>query len=549
MSGPTVILPGSHREPPPGSERAGEVALTDSVAITVVLKSADPSEDTSFGFDLQSVRRDAARARARRNALGISTEQRESVVRWLSEAGLSVDRTIDVPNPRAVMAHGTIAALHRAVDVHVGRYSREAAVFRGREGALSLPAQVADLVEAVLGIDTRPQVHHGGGSYAAQVVAPPSPGNSSGTFPGAAPAAYRVGDYSSHYRFPNVGDLGSGAIGLIGLGGGFDPTDLSMFCDDAGIATPDVFQVLSSRDRGLAALLSVETSLDIQVVAALAPGCPIVVYQGDATDKGFYDALGTAVWDRRHRPRVISISWGGAECLWTEQSVHALEGLLADAAALGITVFAASGDSGQTAGVPDGERHVLYPASSPFVTACGGTQLDVRPNGDRHETPWYEAGVCRSGGGLSDLFRQPDWQAGMALTFPAEPHAPDGSTSAARAVPDICASAAVPAGYRIAIGGRWELMGGTSAVAPLYAALLLRIVESQGCRFYGLNSLLYSAAARVAIVPVQTNASEHFDVTSPLSADGWNSACGLGRLDGTKLLNLIADRTDSAARH
>ena len=138
--------------------------------------------------------------------------------------------------------------------------------------------------------------------------------------------------------------------------------------------------------------------LDIEAVGAIAPQANIAVYFGPNTDAGFLDAITTAIHDTTNKPSVISISWGGPESSWTQQSLTAFDSAFQAAAAMGITVCVASGDNGSSDGVQDGADHVDFPASSPHVLACGGTSLKVsgkrNPRRDRLER-WRARGRGR----------------------------------------------------------------------------------------------------------------------------------------------------------
>ena len=121
-----------------------------------------------------------------------------------------------------------------------------------------------------------------------------------------------------------------------------------------------------------------EVMLDIEVIGALAPAASIVVYFAPNTDQGFYEAISQAAHDSVHKPSVISISWGEAEDSWAAASRDAMQSALEDAAALGVSVTVAAGDSGSGDGQSDGQPHVDFPASSPYALGCGGTTLTAQ---------------------------------------------------------------------------------------------------------------------------------------------------------------------------
>ena len=123
-----------------------------------------------------------------------------------------------------------------------------------------------------------------------------------------------------------------------------------------------------------------EVELDIEVAGAVAPSAHIAMYFAPNTDQGFLDALTTAVHDTKLQPAVVSISWGGPESSWTQQALNAFSSACEDASTIGVTILAASGDDGSTDGASSGTPTVDFPASSPYVLACGGTRLTLSGN-------------------------------------------------------------------------------------------------------------------------------------------------------------------------
>jgi kumamolisin len=254
----------------------------------------------------------------------------------------------------------------------------------------------------------------------------------------------------------------------------------------------------------------------------------IAVYFAQNSDAGFIQAVNQAVHDTANRPSVISISWGGPEAAWSSQSLQAFNRVLQSAAAVGVTVCAASGDSGSDEGLQDGVNHVDFPASSPYALACGGTTLQALPGqGIRAETVWNDtaSGGGASGGGVSTVFDLPAWQQGLSVT------ASDGgqtSPLAKRGVPDVAGDASPQTGYEVSVAGTAAVMGGTSAVAPLWAALIARINAAAGSAAGWLNPTLYANPGALRDVTQGNNGAY---AASP----GWDACTGLGSPDGAKL--------------
>jgi kumamolisin len=212
-----------------------------------------------------------------------------------------------------------------------------------------------------------------------------------------------------------------------------------------------------------------------------------------------------------------------------------MDAAIADAAALGITVCVASGDNGSGDAVNDGQVHVDFPASSPHALACGGTTLLADPSTGviSSEVVWNETASKEgaSGGGVSDQFALPAWQANAGV-----PPLVGGSSGAGgRGVPDVAGNADPTTGYQIFSGGQWQVVGGTSAVAPLWAALISRLADATGQQFGLIQSALYAGVTPGADV------AGFNDITSGnngayAAGPGWDACTGLGSPDGTALL-------------
>src|SRR5262249_55942719 len=299
-----------------------------------------------------------------------------------------------------------------------------------RTGPVHVPDQLADIVEGVFGLDDRPQAkphlrvrgEHGNVQWhgTASAFTPPQ--------------------LATLYDFPARATGSGQCIGIIELGGGYRPTDLARYFTDLNIS-PAPQAVAVSVDHGKnhptgnANGPDGEVMLDIEVAGAVAPGARVAVYFAPNTDRGFLDAVTTAVHDKRNSPSVISISWGGPESAWTPQAMQAFDQAFQAAAALGVTICCAAGDDGASDGVTDGQQHVDFPASSPFALACGGTRVTASGSSLASEVVWNDGpSGGATGGGVSRIFAQPSWQSGAAV--PPPPPSRGG-----RRVPDVAADA------------------------------------------------------------------------------------------------------------
>jgi kumamolisin len=160
------------------------------------------------------------------------------------------------------------------------------------------------------------------------------------------------------------------------------------------------------------------------------------------------------------------------------------------------------------------------------VLACGGTTLQADPESGTisAETVWNSgASGGATGGGVSDTFPLPDWQSTAGV--------PDGG----RGVPDVAAVADPATGYRVLVDGTSAVYGGTSAVAPLWAALIARLAQATGTRFGLLNAQLYQGVSPGAPVDGFRDITEGSNGAYS-AGPGWDPCTGLGSPDGAALL-------------
>jgi kumamolisin len=418
---------------------------------------------------------------------------------------------------RTVVLSGTVAQFSAAFSVQLHQMSHDGRTYRGRTGAVLLPADLDGIVEAVLGLDSRPQA---------------SPHFRIRPAAASAAVSYTPIQVASAYGFPNGTGQGQ-CVAIIELGGGFKLADLDTYFKGLGVSTPSVVAVsvdhATNSPTNDANGPDGEVMLDVEVVGAIAPQANIVVYFAPNTDAGFLDAITTAIHDTTHKPSVISISWGGPESSWTAQAMTAMDDAFQAAATMGITVCAASGDNGSSDGVNDGSDHVDFPASSPFALACGGTSLEASGSSISSEVVWNDgANGGASGGGVSNFFALPSWQTGLN----AVNNKGQSTALAKRGVPDVAGNADPQTGYDVRIDGTNTVIGGTSAVAPLWAALIARINQVSGKPGGYLNPSLYQN--RQALRDITGGNNGDYGAT-----EGWDACTGLGSPNGTALAGVI----------
>jgi len=352
----------------------------------------------------------------------------------------------------------------------------------------------------------------------------------------AAGPSFSAPEIARLYGFPPDCDGGGQTIGVVALGGGYRRHDLDGYFRALGLPRPhfSAVSVHGARNSpsGATKEFDGEVTGDIETVGGLAPGAHVVVYFAPNTERGFLGAVTRAVHDRRHRPSILSISWGRDESLWKRSTLKAFEEVLAEAVALGITVCCSSGDDGAYAQPGEKRRGVCYPASSAHVVACGGTSLLGTRPGRVRECGWKDARGA-SGGGVSVRIARPPWQ-----TTPVTPR--KSKHSKGRCLPDVAANADPASGYRVFVDGKWHVGAGTSAAAPLWAGLVARLNQLLGRRLGLFTPFLYRELPRLlrsgALRPIRTIEGERV-----VERAGWNRHTGLGVPRGKELASAFAN--------
>jgi len=519
----STILTGSERKAPQNSEAVGPVQPAEQVSVTVVLRRK--------GFDPTIPLAVRPTPEQFTNLYGadpgdIAIVEEFAAKHWLKVVASSIAK-------RSVVLSGTATAVSAAFGASLGcyRHNITGQEFRGRTGPLRIPVELEPFVIAVLGLDNRPAAK---AHFRLRSQAQPAAG-SAGTFTPPQVAAL--------YNFP-AGLTGNGqTIAIIELGGGYDTSDLQTYFNGLGVTAPKVSSVsVDGGNNSPGSDADPEVMLDIEVAGSIAYRANIVVYFAPNTDQGFIDAISNAVHDQTNKPSVISISWGAPEDSWTQQSQTAMNSALQDAAALGVTVTVASGDNGSSDGQSDGQLHTDFPACSPYSLACGGTTLVGSGDTISSETVWNEVANNEgaTGGGVSTVFALPSYQSSAGV--PKQPQ----TGFAGRGTPDIAGNADPSTGYQIRFDGQNQVIGGTSAVAPLLAGLTALLNEKLGASVGFLNPKLYAL-----------NGTGFHDITSGSNDDsglgyysagsGWDPCTGLGSPDGTALLNALASGSSTSA--
>jgi kumamolisin len=527
MTTPALVpLAGSQRSELPQAASVGPADPAEQVELTIFTRRAAALPRTA----------DDAPVRLSRDALqqryGSVPADHQLVANVLTSISPAIQVTSQDPGSRRMTVAGPLGALASAFGAQLSMVTTtypatgRTVTHRYRTGGLYVPASLDGIVVAVLGLDNRPQAvphYRFAAAAAAQQV------------------SYTPPQIAALYDFPANTDGTGHTVAIIELGGGFSTTDLDSYFGSLGIATPSVTAVGVDGGSNVAGQdpqgADGEVLLDIEVVGAVAPGAAQLVYFAPNTDQGFVDAV-TAAVHAEPAPVAISISWGGPESSWTAQSMTALDQAIADGVALGVTITAAAGDNGSGDGVTDGKPHADFPASSPHALACGGTSLQADPatGSISSETVWNDGpGAGATGGGVSGTFALPAWQASAGV--PASPGGAPG-----RGVPDVAGNADPATGYQVLIDGQQTVIGGTSAVAPLWAALIARFSEATGKPYGLIQQSLYAGVQPGQAVPGLR------DITSGnngayAAGPGWDACTGLGVPEGAALLGILSAST------
>ncbi|MDE2368437.1 MAG: S8/S53 family peptidase [Burkholderiales bacterium] len=519
------FIPGSDRQPLPGARAMQAIHPDERIEVTLRLRAKlGAAALASGGVHADQLPKSRSYLSREDYAArhGAQADDIAAVTAFAAANQLSVVAS-DAAR-RSVVLSGTAAAMGAAFGVTLQQYEHDGGSYRGRTGAISVPANLAGIVEGVFGLDNRPQAD---AHFKRRE-------DETGHQARAAGASFTPPQLASLYQFP-TGLNGAGqCIALIELGGGFKPADIKTYFKSLGLAVPKVVAV--SVDGGKnhptnAQSADGEVMLDIEVAAAVAPAATIAVYFAPNTDQGFLDAITTAIHDTTHKPSVISISWGAAESAWTPQAMQQFDAAFQAAAAMGVTVCVAAGDSGSADSSSDGQPHVDFPASSPYALGCGGTKLVAAGGKIASEVVWDEDPTSSAtGGGVSTVFPLPAWQARAGVP----PYAGSAGGSG-RGVPDVAGDADPNSGYQVRVDGKNMVIGGTSAVAPLWAGLVALMNQSLGKPVGYLNPLLYGSLAGNGLfndVVLGSNGSYH-------AGPGWDACTGWGSPIGTKLLQAL----------
>jgi kumamolisin len=533
-----AVLPDSYRPAKSDARRLRNVDPDAHVEVTLDLRkpelpSADQRGPTLSFEEFQK-------------KYGSSPEDAQKVAEVLKRFGIKVEEVS--LGSFSMRVSGTAGAMESAFAPGLGIYHSANGEYRGREGDIKIPIELAGIIKGVHGFDERSVAHRaaaaGGNLATAPQLSPLGPA-----------------DLEARYQFP-PGDGAGQTIAIAEFGGCYFPDDLKQYCakfnrpvpnvqvQGVGVTplTPQQVAQLSPSQQQTVLDESGEVMMDVQVIAGLCPKASIVMYFADFTQKGWVDLMNQVISGKPAKVVTLSVSWGNAEDSpdWSKSARSAVNDRMNAASMLGITVCVSSGDDGSGDAVGDKHAHVDFPGSSPFVLSVGGTMLTATSAGPAESTWWVSPGQRNnkgggsSGGGVSTVFQRPTWQ--NVHVASVNPGSIDG-----RVVPDVAALAGPPL-YDLIFQGQDSPNGGTSASAPLWASLIARmnaqLPAAKQQRF--LTVLLYQTGANgqprgtaCRDITVGQNVSHPLPGVGYQAGAGFDAVTGWGVPDGASLLNVL----------
>ena len=541
-----VALPGSYRRPLPGAQVISNVDPQQIVSrVSIYFQPGPTSSPFPDVLALSSTAPGLRRYLTDTEAAAIVQPDPTAVADFQSYLAGHGITPVSLSAPTAAHAlhvTGNIAAFEKAFGITTEHYSSPMGNYRGRTGPLHVPAEFVPHVHSIFGLDNRRM----GVSYL----------RSKRLAVAGTKQPFLPTQLAQLYDFP-TGVNGAGqTVAILAFNGqvadtgqtaqgGYNLTALQNYFTQLGVPLPQIQDVVvhgpgnTPGDGSNQNDISGEVMLDLQMVGLLAPGAKIVVYFSEFTEAGWVDVINAVVSDIVNKPSILSISYGNPETasnstdintrssLWTNAAITQANLAFQIAAGKGMTIFCAAGDSGSPDGDQDGLSHCDFPSSSPYVTGVGGTSLIAGGGVITKESVWNDGPGSAGGGGISALFPLPSYQESAGVPASVNP----GHTIG-RGVPDVAADADPATGLLIVdTNGQQQQIGGTSAAAPLWAALAARLNQSLSGKIGFLNPILYGSLETGVLHDITQGNNGSYR-----AAPGWDACSGLGSPEGTRLL-------------
>jgi kumamolisin len=450
---------------------------------------------------------------------GPTRAQVQVVERYLRSEGVEV--TGVARNRLLIRTEGAVQSYEQALGVVLNDYMYHGRVFYAPSQDPVVPVAIAADVQSFIGLSDaaimRPM------NIRAPVVTSRLTASST-------PAGYSPQQIATVYDWPSITNTANGS-GVTIANATAESTNLSTsaldtFWNQYGLPNHTV-TVISVDGTTRSTGGTIETTIDEERSGAMAPGATLLVYDADsATDQDFTDTYNKIVTD--NTAQVMTTSWGEPEADASSATLSTDDGIFKQAAAQGISVFAAAGDNGSSDGTSNPDT-ADFPSSDPYVLAAGGTTLTLTSSGTRSSEIAWSSG----GGAESSVFSEPSWQVGNGVP-----------QNGFRNTSDLSMDADPNTGYSVYEGGSWSVYGGTSFVAPQLAGLWADGVSDDSG-----TSLGQANQAEYGVANSSNYANDFYDVTSgsngAFSAGiGWDHPTGWGTPVAKNLIaNIVTPTT------
>lgn len=451
------------------------------------------------------------------------------VVDFLKDNGLAVQQIL--PERTLIKVSGSAGQIENAFSTRLNYYKNDKGqTYFAHESKPQVPSAINGVVQHVT-LNNEPRWHPSGLKAALE------PRLGSGPAGGYTPTELR----NAYNLNPliSAGYTGTGQkVALFELDG-FVQSNITQYVNNYGLGSPTPSTVLVDGYNGAAGDGQVEVELDIEVINAIAPKANIIVYEGPNTDSGVIDTYQRIATD--NTAKVVSISWGLCELDSSTSEMNSLHTIFQQMASQGQSVFAASGDDGaydcrRTGTSNSSKLAVDNPANDPYVTGVGGTYLTLSGSSYGSERVWgTSSNSSGGGGGVSTVFTKPSFQTGTGTT-----------SFTGRGVPDVAADADPASGYSIYSTGKWGVVGGTSAAAPLWAGIAA--INNQYAAANGKTNLGYANPTLYRMFNTAQTYTAYHDITTGnnlyySAAAGYDLASGVGTPDAYNLIRDINGST------
>lgn len=543
-------LAGSERHPVKGAEFLGASEAAEKLTVTITLRRRPDGAPLP---DFEHFRKTPFSERQRMpeavfaSQYGAHPDDVKRVEAFAHAHGLHVVEAHAAR--RTVKVQGSVEQMNKAFGVTLGRYRHtiparqrgkvETETYRGRDGFIHIPAELAEIVTGVFGLDNR--------TIAKRNAADP---------PGTTPLP--TTEITKLYDFPTNPAAGQ-TIGIVSAAGGYLSSDIS---STFGGAPPQVTDVsIDGQTNG--GFADGETTQDICIAGLAAPGAAIAVYFQPGDEAGWVNLFLRVAHPNAGDPHPSVVSSSFYICDGDDPDTLTNEGIstgllssvsdaFMDAALQGVTICIASGDTGANSKVggnpaawgfgfaADHKAHVQFPGSSPWVLSVGGTTIGNVSGTSFDEFVWNDPNPPdpsqwgTTGGGVSAFFSQPSYQSAAGVPMSLY------TGTSGRGVPDVAGNASFNAGYSgIFEGGVSSLGNGTSASSPLWAGLIAVLNGALGVNVGFVNPVLYALGSNFFrdIVPGAGPANNsNAGVTGYPAGTGWDACTGWGSPRGKTLL-------------